>query len=387
MEATLETLENMAGELGASVIISREIEVRGRLNVSLALDSINGMGGKDMNGTMTSSSASSLLSTSIPSDNATTDAETSEAEGESDQGGNATDSPSDIAFNAEGGVMKDGDPNEIIVRSAPVPITPSFLRRQRNKMSNGFKTKVRERTLRPQDFSPSPEPSQIFGDEGDYGFGDLSLSGPRDASTMSPKALDPTLPPKAKTLKPPKPSKSSKQSKGAKSPTIVIPTKTPEQVAQKLAERRAKRDQRREERKRALMDPIYDHTSLATQDGSSGGINYESIVRECEDHEQSAGDGADEWDGTMTSPSDPLMSSLATLKPDNSGSATNGQGIPMTRSDPQRQVVTPSGDANIPEPRLIVEALVVRKAGFGRAFMDLSQFDEELAHLPSFSLS
>lgn len=389
MEATLETLENMAGELGASVIINREIEVRGHFNASLALESINGISGKDMNGMISSSSASSL-STSVVSENVATDPETSEAEAESEHDENAADSPTNSSPNGTTAVIGvEEDPDEIIVRSAPVPITPSFLRRQRDNNHAASRTKVKERTLMPQDFSPFtdiPRSLTIKDEDGDdddelgvFGFSDL-----RGSLAAVSTSLDPNLPPKSKTSKPPK---VAKQPKGAKPPIIPLATKTPEQVAQKLAERRAKRDKRREERRRALMDPVYDHANLVTQDGTSGGINYESIVREYDDHEQNMDDSGDQWNGTIASPSETLMSSLVTLKPDKDKAIITGVGDLEVESGSRKEAVSPAGDSGISEPRLIVEALVVRKAGFGRGYVDLSQFDSELAHLPSFSLS
>jgi hypothetical protein len=401
MEATLETLENMAGELGASVVISREIEVRGPLSVSLSLDSINGMGGKDMNGNVSSSSVSSSLSNSIASGGTTSDMETSETEGESENDSNATDSPT--AGNLDGEAtrgLEGGDPDEIIICSAPVPITPSFLRRQRERPPHGIRNKVKERTLRPEDVSPFPSPSkyipspQLLGDEADDeddpGLGVFALSELHeslDSIDTKTTALDPSLPARTKLSKPPKPPKSAKvtkQPKGVKAPTVTIPTKTPEQIAQRIAEKRAKRDKRREERKLALMDPIYDHADLVTQDGGSGGINYESIIRDSDDTDQTKNGDDRQRNGAIISPGDDLMSSLATLKPESVASVVSSH----TEADVDAVAGAMSHSSDLQaEPRLIVEALVVRKAGFGRGFVDLSQFDEELSYLPSFSLS
>jgi hypothetical protein len=401
MEATLETLENMAGELGASVVISREIEVRGPLSVSLSLDSINGMGGKDMNGNISSSSVSSLVSTGITSGGATTDTETSEAEGESENDSNAADPPTTVPLDGEVTQgLGESDPDEIIVRSAPVPITPSFLRRQREGAPHGIRNKAKERTLRPEDFSPFPASSKYIqlpqnvddeaDDEEDPSFGVFALSELHkslDSSDTKAATLDPSLPPRTRLSKPPKLSKStkaSKQPKGTKGPIASIPTKTPEQIAQRIAEKRAKRDKRREGRKLALMDPVYDHADLVTQDGGAGGINYESIMHESDDTERIANDNDDGWNGTAVSPSNNLMSSLATLKQENAASVVSMN----VEADGDGSTGATSRASELQaEPRLIVEALVVRKAGFGRGFVDLSQFDEELSYLPSFSLS
>jgi hypothetical protein len=388
MEATLETLENMAGELGASVVINREIEVRARLS-GLPLESINGMGDKDMDGSMTS------LSTSVTSAEASaTDTDTSDADVTDGTDDTAADSP--VAPNAA-----QGDPDEIIVRSAPVPITHSFLRRTTLKATIPSKRWQREKTLKPDDFS-APKRSEngiaslSTADEdaddedpqsGFFNFSDMRIQLP----PHSTKQFDPARPSKSKmstkTSKGPKP---LRQPKGAKPLSTSVEPKTPEQIAQKLADKRAKRDKRREERARALMDPIYDHTELGTQDGGEAKIDYEKLV--AEDIDDSTAD--------VGSPSDKLMSSLATLKQENV-TQPSYQDSTMSQNPSDQDVCTtidltedpggiisPSvtGDAR-GEPRLIVEALVVRKAGFGRGFVDLSQFDEELRHLPSFSLS
>ena len=407
MEATLETLENMAGELGASVVISREIEVRGSLSASLSLDSINGMGGKDMNGAVSSSSASPLLSASIASGNTTTDTETSETEGESENDGRPIGSATLNRDTAP--TLEEGDPNEVIVRSAPVPITPSFLRRQKERGALRIRAGTRERTLMPKDFSSSPMSTecttlpQMHDDEekeeddnglGVFGFPDLQQS--LDSISPASVALDSSLPAQNKPSKPPKPARPDKRPKGSKAAATSVPTKTPEQIAWRMAEKRAKRDKRREERKLALMDPVYDHIDLVTQDGGSGGINYESIVHDSDDVEDPAAGFDDEGSGAIVGPGDALMNAVATPTPkdaiassdaeyNNAEAATHSPDVaPFTD-------VSPSSVARASElqtePRLIVEALVVRKAGFGRGFVDLSQFDEELSYLPSFSLS
>jgi len=388
MEATLETLENMAGELGASVVISREIEVRGRLS-GLPLESINGMGDKDMDGSTTS------LSTSVNSaEISATDTDTSDADATDGTDDTAADSPSALG-------AAQGDPDEIIVRSAPVPITHSFLRRTTLKAPTSSKRWKREETLKPDDFSTPKMPENGIAsfstadedaDDEDPQFGFFNFS---DTQIQIPphsiNQLDPTRPPKTKMSKPTKASDGQKlprKPKGAKAPSTAEP-KTPEQIAQKLADKRAKRDKRREERARALMDPIYDHTELVTQDGGEAKLDYEKLV--AEDIEGSTADiGSPSGNG--------LMSSLATLKQENMARPSHQYGAmspnPFTSdatievTEDNGSIISPSviGDAR-GEPRLIVEALVVRKAGFGRGFVDLSQFDEELRHLPSFSLS
>lgn len=373
MEATLETLENMAGELGASVLISREIEVRGRFT-SLALESVNGMGGtKDMSGVPSSLTSLSATSTDVT----TTDTDTSEMDGADDIDINPTDSPTA----AEPAV--DDDPNEVIVRSAPVPITPSFLRGHSGKRSTT--SKIRERTLKPQDFLPSPTPFDLDNtvedghdaDDEDPQLSVFELGELKSALPSSPRIkLDPTRPAKSKSNKPPRAqgSKSSKPPKGARAPVDAAP-KTPEQIAQRMADKRAKRDKRREERRRALLDPVYDHGALVTQDGGERGIDYDKIVSQDADDDEL--DGIEHLDSTKTIEEQAMTVSVVTLKRQDTV-------IPQTASTPDTSA---KDSANTTEPRLIVEALVVRKAGFGRGFVDLSQFDEELRHLPSFSLS
>jgi hypothetical protein len=392
MEATLATLENMAGELGASVVISREIEVRGRLS-ALALESVNGMGGaKDTDGMP--SSLNSLSSTSgINSEVSGTDTEASETEATDDTDGNATDSPT--TGNPDG---VEGDPDEIIVRSAPVPIAHSFLRHHKGKST---KTRHREDTLKPIDFLPSYEgdnPSMSISalddeDDGDAQFGVFDMAALGEELPVERKSsLDPTRPPKSKPpkgSKPPK-SKSAKGSKGASAPFLP---KTPEEIAQKMADKRNKRDRRREERKRALLDPIYDHSHLTTQDGLEGGIDYEKLIG---DEGEASYGHFHSFNGPASPISDNLMNSIATLKPvEGASTLAASQGHLTVESDGtvsnsnDEGTVVPSlskADA-FAEPRLIVEAIVVRKAGFGRGFVDLSQFDEELRHLPSFSLA
>ncbi|PVF96671.1 hypothetical protein CPB86DRAFT_708635 [Serendipita vermifera] len=368
MEATLETLENMAGELGASVVISREIEVRGRLS-ALVIESVNGMGGaKDSNGTP--SSLNSLSSTSgISGEASCTDTEASETEATDDTDGNATDSPTTGEPNV--------DPDEIIVRSAPVPIAHSFLRRHKGKST---KSRQREDTLRPIDFVPSQGEADSSlalddfkeEDDGDPQFGafDMSSLG-EELPTEKKPSLDPTRPPKSKPPKDSKPPKASK-SKGSKAANAPFVPKTPEEIAQKIADKRNKRDRRREERKRALLDPVYDHSHLMTQDGLEGGIDYEKLIGdEAEDMYASL----HSLNGPASPSGDSLMNSIATLKPP-PGTSNLGAIVPSL------------SNANaFAQPRLIVEAIVVRKAGFGRGFVDLSQFDEELRHLPSFALA
>lgn len=387
MEATLETLENMAGELGASVVISREIEVRGRLS-GLALESVNGMGDKDMDGSMSSLSTSAEVSA--------TDTDTSDADATDGTDDTAADSP--IAPSAA-----QGDPDEIIVRSAPVPITHSFLRRTTLKATVPSKRWQRQKTLKPDDFSAPRMPENGIApfstadedaDDEDPQFGFFNFS---DMQTQLPphstNQLDPARPPKSKVSKPTKASKGLKvprQPNEAKAPPTAAEAKTPEQIAQKLADKRTKRDKRREERARALMDPIYDHTELVAQDGGEVKIDYEKLVAE----------DIDDSSAAVGSPSDNgLMSSLVTLKQENITRPSHQHGTmspnpfnqnvsPIDLTEDHGSIIPPSaiGDAR-GEPRLIVEALVVRKAGFGRGFVDLSQFDEELRHLPSFSLS
>lgn len=388
MEATLETLENMAGELGASVVISREIEVRGRLS-ELALESINGMGDKDMDGSITS------LSTSVTSaEVSATDTDTSDADATDGTDDTAADSPLSLS-------AAQGDPDEIIVRSAPVPITHSFLRRATLKATAPSKRSQREKTLKPDDFSAPKNGIASFStadedaDDEDPQFGffnvpDMKIQLPPHSTNQ----LDPARPPKSKMSKPTKASKGlnvPRQPKGTKAPSNAAEPKNPEQIAQKLADKRAKRDKRREERARALMDPIYDHTELVIQDGGEAKIDYEKLV--AEDIDDSAAE--------VGSPSDNgLMSSLATLKQEHITRPSYQYGTTYPKPSDQdvsttidltedhTGIISPSvtGDTR-GEPRLIVEALVVRKAGFGRGFVDLSQFDEELRHLPSFSLS
>jgi hypothetical protein len=392
MEATLATLENMAGELGASVVISREIEVRGRLS-ALALESVNGMGGaKDTDGMP--SSLNSLSSTSgINSEVSGTDTEASETEATDDTDGNATDSPT--TGNPDG---VEGDPDEIIVRSAPVPIAHSFLRRHKGKST---KTRHREDTLKPIDFLPShggDKPSMSLSalddeDDGDAQFGVFDMTALGEELPVERKSsLDPTRPPKSKPpkgSKPPK-SKSAKGSKGASAPFVP---KTPEEIAQKMADKRNKRDRRREERKRALLDPIYDHSHLTTQDGLEGGIDYEKLIG---DEGEASYGHFHSLNGPASPVNDNLVNSIATLKPmegastlaASQGHLTVESNGTVSNSNDEGTVVPSLSKADaFAEPRLIVEAIVVRKAGFGRGFVDLSQFDEELRHLPSFSLA
>lgn len=375
MESTLETLENMAGELGASVLIRREIEVRARLS-GLALDSVNGMGDeKDASANLTSTEFS------------TTDTDTSDADATDETEGDTTDSTTAVDAS-----RISEDPNEIIVRSAPVPITYSFLRREKEKHRNHQQWQ-RDDTLRPQDLLPSPASSYAFAsstqvdndvDDGDpqfelFDLGDIQ----NNFSSLSASQLDPSLPPKSKMPRRPKP---SRQPKGARAPFTPAPPKTPEQIAQKMADKRAKRDRRRESRKRALMDPVYPHVELATQDGVEGKIDYEKIVTEDLD------EGSSFEGGSLTN--EGMLDSLVTLKQEDIGTARTIPSVALSTAkgfpDPETGggVISPgvTSDAH-GEPRLIVEALVVRKAGFGRGFVDLSQFDEELRHLPSFSLS
>ena len=371
MEATLETLENMAGEIGASVIISREIEVRGRFT-SLALESVNGMGGtKDMNGAP-SSSLTSLSATST--DVTTTDTETSDMDGgdETDDG-NPTDSPTTGE--------PDGDPNEVIVRSAPVPITPSFLRGHGSKRS--ATSKQRERTLKPQDFLSSPAPFDLDGtaedghdaDDEDPQFNAFEFGEFKNVVPSSPRIkLDPTRQAKPKSSK--QVGKSSKPPKGARAP-VDAELKTPEQIAQRMADKRAKRDKRREERRRALLDPVYDHGDLVTQDGGEGGIDYDKIVSQDAEDEL---DSIEHLESTNTIEDPSFAVSIVTLK-------RRDTVVQQSGSTPDVGAKDAGNTSPYTGPRLIVEALVVRKAGFGRGFVDLSQFDEELRHLPSFSLS
>ncbi|KAG8757742.1 hypothetical protein FRC14_001571 [Serendipita sp. 396] len=371
MEATLETLESMAGELGASVLINREIEVRGRLS-ALPLDSVKGM-----NPRRDRSTSSTPLSTSVTStDVSTTDTEASELEGTDEQDDNTTDSPSATS----GPSFGSGDPDEIIVRSAPVPITHSFLRRRDQQ---NLAKKQRERTLRPIDFSPGNiDPSdEGDADDEDPQFGTFDLTKLGSNLPSSSVELDPDLPPKSKSSKPVKPPKGSKRPKGSKPQAESVPPKTPEQIAQKLADKRAKRDRRREERKRALMDPIYDHSALTIPASGEHGIEYDKIVSQVDEDQESA-----TTDGALHSPeaASRLTSSLATLRREEVTAASHeGYTLTPEKPDYDEGILSVTTD----EPRLIVEALVVRKAGFGRGFVDLSQFDEELRHLPSFSLS
>lgn len=421
MEATLATLENMAGEIGASVIISREIEVRGRLS-DLALDAINGMERTTSNPT-SSNLASAEASTS--------DTETSEADASA-----TDDQDTDAADSLSATENVDNDPDEVIVRSAPVPIMQSFLRRSRKSRHEGKEKRRldRDKTLMPQDLLHTPDITgtveeassdvDVLGrfEDGDVdpSLGVLELANLHISDSLKPTGLlgsdnetKPMHSKKTKLPKVPKPVKGDKDAKDAKiakGPT-PFPKRSPEEVARKMADKRAKRDKRREERKRALMDPVYDHGDFGTQDGATGGVAYDALIG----GEADGNDADTGWfnvDTTSPTTGFQLLDSVATLKPtendsnspethsshDDTGNSPSLQPTDPTsttvsiygREQREQQSYVSSSTVTVgshAEPRLIVEALVVRKAGFGRGFVDLSQFDEELRHLPSFSLN
>lgn len=305
MEATLETLEAMAGELGASVVINREIEVSGKL---IGLSMAKGAKWwKGSNGNDPSASPLLLGSTTPLSVDSTSDTETSDQEEDNDVG--------DSLLPVDELSLDEGDPNEVIVRSAPVPIAHSFLRRQQtpsgSPMINGSPLR-REVDLKNED---------TMEELGLFGLDEMSMSKSKEAAKTSQKT---------RKIK----------------PQPIPQMKTPEQIEAKTAEKRAKRDKRREERRKALLPPVYDYSS---------GL------------------------GAVTTTDMPLDEELV-----NALEKAFPPSVVMEPASPTGTVVAREGPV---EPRLIVEALVVRKAGFGRGFVDLSQFDEELRHLPSFSLS
>ena len=382
MEATLETLEAMAGDIGASVIINREIEVSPRLlagsgglsgsswwrnrrnqssNLSSSITSTPASASPHVGGLLqlppTGGHASSGNSTSV------TETESSETEETHSSLDEDDDVGRDTGFKAEEDDMSpalDGcDPDEIIVRSAPVPITHTMLRHPFTTGDGSYPGSadalgiVRSTGVHADNDTDGE-------DLGVFGLGDLDLSsGGFSASIPTPipkRAASVALPPKRKSILNP--------SKGKRPPNPFANPKTQEEIAAKAASKRVKRDQRRAERKRAMVGP-----------GQRAKPFPEPMVK-------------GETKELTVEAVEALTTALSNIVV--SASASPGAtAIAETTTDNSTIKVTDDQTtiAAVPfEKRLIVEALIVRKAGFGNGYVDLSRFDDEIGQLPDFSL-
>ena len=367
MEATLETLEAMAGEIGASVIISREIEVSPRLlassgglsgsswwrnrrnhssNLSSSITSTPASASPHVGGLLqlppTGGHASSGNSTSV------TETESSETE----ETHSSLDEEDDVLPALDG-----CDPDEIIVRSAPVPITHTMLRHPFTTGDGSYPGSadalgiVRSTGVHADNDSDGE-------DLGVFGLGDLDLSsGGFSAPRPTPipmRAGPVALPPKRKTVLNP--------SKSKRPPNPFSNPKTQEEIATRAASKRAKRDQRRAERKRAMVGP-----------GSNVKPFPEPMVK-----------------GETKELTEEAVEALTTALSNIAVSTSASPGaIAETATDNSTIKITDDETtvAAVPfEKRLIVEALIVRKSGFGNGYVDLSRFNEEISQLPDFSL-
>lgn len=380
MEATLETLEAMAGELGASVIINREIEVSPRLlassgglsgsswwrnrrnqssNLSFSITSTPASASPHVGGLLqlppTGGHASSGNSTSVTETESSETEETHSSLDEEDDMGHATSLKAEE--DDELPALDGCDPDEIIVRSAPVPIAHTMLRHPFTTGDRSYPGSADALGIvRSTGFHADNESDGE--DLGVFGLGDLDISsGGFSASRPTPipkKAGSVALPPKHKAILNP--------SKGKRPPNPFANPKTQEEIAARAASKRAKRDQRRAERKRAMVGP-----------GQRVKPFPEPVVK-----------------GETKELTVEAVEALATALSNIAVSASASPGaIAETTTDNSTIKVTDDETtvAAVPfEKRLIVEALIVRKAGFGNGYVDLSRFDEEIGQLPNFSL-
>jgi hypothetical protein len=384
MEATLETLEAMAGEIGASVLINREIEVsprllagsgglsgsswwRNRRHRSSNLSSITSTpasASSHISGLLqlppTGGRASSGNSTSVTETESSETEETHSSLEEEDDMGRFTDVNTeelDVPL-----ALDCCDPDEIIVRSAPVPITHTMLRRPFTAGDGSHPGSadalgiVRSAGVHADNDSDGE-------DLGVFGLGDLDLSaGGFAASRPTP------IPKRAgRVAHPPKRKTTLKPNKGKRPPNPFASPKTQEEIAARAASKRAKRDQRRVERKRATVGPGPDVKPFP--DPAVKAETRELTVEAVEALATALSNIV------VSMPASPPTSGLPAV----AESATDNSTIKA--ADDETTV------AAVPfDKRLIVEALIVRKAGFGNGYVDLSQFDEEIDHLSSFSL-
>lgn len=383
MEATLETLEAMAGEIGASVIINREIEVSPRLlagsgglagsswwrnrrnrspNISSSITSTPASASPYVGDLLqlppTEGHASSGNSTSVTETESSETEEThSSLDEEDDLGGVA-----DITAEVDGSpAALDGcDPDEIIVCSAPVPITHTMLRRPFTTADGSYPGSADALGIMRGSGVHADNDSDDE-DLGVFGLGDLDLSAGGFAAprpTPIPRRAGPVaIPSKRKTaLKP---------SKGKRPPNPFASPKTQEEIAAKAASKRAKRDQRRAERKRAMVGPGPDVKPFPepTVKGAPKELTVEAV--------------------------EALTTALSNIVVSVSVSPSGPAALAEAATDSSTIKVTDDETtiAAVPfEKRLIVEALIVRKAGFGNGYVDLSRFDEEIGQLLDFSL-
>jgi len=380
MEATLETLEAMAGEIGASVIINREIEVSPRLlagsggltgtswwrnrrnrsfNLSSSITSTPASASPHVGGLLqlppNGGHASSGNSTSV------TETESSETEGTHSSLDEEDDTARAIGLEGEEDdslpTLDGCDPDEIIVRSAPVPITHTMLRHPFTTGSGSYPGSA--------DALGIVKSTRVHADNesdgedlGVFGLGDLDISSggfvaPRP-TPVPKRAGSVALPAKRKAILNP--------SKGKRPPNPFVSPKTQEETVARAASKRAKRDQRRAEHKRAMVGP-----------GPSVKPFPEPMVR-------------GEAKELTVEAVEALTTALSNIAV--SASASPGA-IAETATDNSTIKVTDDETtvAAVPfEKRLIVEALIVRKAGFGNGYVDLSRFNEEIDQLQDFSL-
>ena len=369
MEATLETLEAMAGEIGASVIINREIEVSPR-----QLASSGGLSGSswwrnrrnrssNLSSSITSTPASasphvgSLLQLPPTGGHASSGNSTSATETESSE---TEETHSSLGEEDDMLPTLDGcDPDEIIVRSAPVPITHTMLRRPFTTGNGSYPGSADALGIvRNAGFPPDDSDGE---DLGVFGLGDLDLSAGGFATSRPnpvPKRAGPVaIPPKRKTT--------IKTTKGKRPPNPFASPKTQEEIAARAASKHAKRDQRRAERKRAVVGPGPDVKPFPepTMKGGPKELTVEAV--------------------------EALTTALSNIAVSLPASPSGPTAMAETATDNSTIKVTDDETtvAAVPfEKRLIVEALVVRKTGFGNGYVDLSRFDEEIGQLPDFSL-
>ena len=371
MEATLETLEAMAGEIGASVLINREIEVSPRLlassgglsgsswwrnrrnrssNLSSSITSTPASSSPHVGGLLqlppTGGHASSGNSTSITETESSENEETHSSVEEEDDFGRVTGD--DILPALEG-----CDPDEIIVRSAQVPITHTMLRRPFTTGDGPYPGSADGLGIVGSAGAHADNDSDGE-DLGVFGLGDLDLSaGGFVASRPMPV-------PKRAGAVAPLPNRKTTPSKSKRPPNPFASAKTQEESAARAASKRAKRDQRRAERKRVMVGPGPNAKPFLEPM-----VKKELTVEAVEALTTVLSDIA-----VSTSASGPTA--IAEIAADNST---------IKAADDETTVAAVSF-----EKRLIVEALIVRKAGFGNGYVDLSRFDEEIGQLPDFSL-
>jgi hypothetical protein len=374
MEATLETLEAMAGEIGASVIINREIEVSPRLlagsgglsgsswwrnrssNLSSSITSTPASASPYVGGLLqlppTGGHASSGNSTSVTETESSETEETHSSLDEEDDMGRATGLKAEEYDTLP--ALDGCDPDEIIVRSAPVPITHTMLRHPFTTGDGSYPGSagalgiVRSTADKDQDNDGE--------DLGVFGLGDLDLS------SGGFTASRPTPIPKRAGLVDPSPKRKAilNPSKGKRPPNPFASPKTQEEIAAKAASKRAKRDQRRAERKRVMVGP-----------GPNVKPFPEPMVKE--------------------ETKELTMEAVEALTTALSNIAVTGSPGAVAENAADNSTIKVTDDettvAAVPfEKRLIVEALIVRKAGFGNGYVDLSRFGEEIGQLPDFSL-